>query len=384
MSELEASALLPAGLRDVLPPVAAFEAAAVEGLLASVAGSGYERLKTPLVEFEHGLLSGAGAAMANDTFRLMDPVSQRMMGVRADITPQVARVALTRLEGAPRPLRLCYSGEVLRVRGTQLRPERQFAQVGAELIGAASAAADAEIVALAVEALEAVGLGKLSVDLTVPPLVPAVLEAVGIRGEKRAEIRAALDRKDASEVARLAGPAADLMGALLRAGGPAERCLAALDKLALPAAAAAERDRVREVLALLRRNVPGLVCSLDPVENRGFEYHAGVSFTLFAPGLRGEIGSGGRYVASLNGGARSEPATGFTLYVDALVRALPEPAPRRRLYLPFGTVAAEARRLRADGWVTLQALEPASDDRAEARRLLCTHVLAGGTVREVG
>jgi len=233
-------------------------------------------------------------------------------------------------------------------------------------------------------------------------LVPAVLEAVGIRGDRRVEIRAALDRKDASEVARLAGPAADIVTALLAAGGPADRCLETLDALALPPAAAAERGRVKEVLALLRRNAPRIVCTLDPVENRGFEYHTGVSFTLFAPGFRGEIGSGGRYIASLNGGAgpngsaslngteRSEPATGFTLYVDALVRALPEPTPRRRVYLPSGTPTVQAQRLRADGWVTVQALQPdggktaaGGADSAEARRLLCTHVLVGGTVREV-
>jgi ATP phosphoribosyltransferase regulatory subunit len=321
----------------------------------------------------------------------MDPVSQRMMGVRADITPQAARVALTRLENAPRPLRVSYSGEVLRVRGTQLRPERQFAQVGAELIGAPSAAADAEIIALAVDALGAVGLDNPSVDLTMPPLVPAVLEAVGIGGDRRAEIRAALDRKDAGEVARLAaGPAAKIVITLLDAGGPAERCLERLDALDLPPSAAAERARVKEVLALLRANAPGLVCTLDPVENRGFEYHTGVSFTLFAPGSRGEIGSGGRYVASLNGGERSEPATGFTLYVDSLVRALPEPPSRRRVYLPPRTPVDVARRLRLEGWATVQGLQPpgpankaGATDAAEARRLLCTHVLAGGTVQEV-
>jgi ATP phosphoribosyltransferase regulatory subunit len=93
MSDLEESALLPAGLRDVLPPTAAFEAEVVERLLARVGTCGYERIKPPLVEFEQGLLSGAGAAMANETFRLMDPVSQRMMVVRADITPQDARIA---------------------------------------------------------------------------------------------------------------------------------------------------------------------------------------------------------------------------------------------------------------------------------------------------
>jgi ATP phosphoribosyltransferase regulatory subunit len=175
-----------------------------------------------------------------------------------------------------------------------------------------------------------------------------------------------------------------VLTALLRAGGPAERCLATLDKLALPAAAAAERDRVRDVVALLRRDAPSLTRTLDPVENRGFEYHTGVSFTLFAPGFRGEIGSGGRYVASLNGSARSEPATGFTLYVDALVRVLAEPEPPRRVYLPLGTAAAEARKLRAAGWVTVQALaDDGGDDLSEARRLSCTHAVIDGTVREV-
>ncbi len=106
MTELERYALLPAGLRDVLPPFAAFEAGVIERLMACFAAMGYARVKAPLVEFEDGLLSGPGAAMTADTFRLMDPVSQRMMGVRADITPQVARIARTRLESAPRPLRL--------------------------------------------------------------------------------------------------------------------------------------------------------------------------------------------------------------------------------------------------------------------------------------
>ncbi|MCH7887834.1 MAG: ATP phosphoribosyltransferase regulatory subunit, partial [Proteobacteria bacterium] len=103
-------ALLPAGLRDVLPPDAEFEAGVVERLLATFAAFGYERVKPPLVEFEESLLAGVGAATASATFRLMDPASQRMMGVRADVTPQIARIATTRLKAAPRPLRLGYSG----------------------------------------------------------------------------------------------------------------------------------------------------------------------------------------------------------------------------------------------------------------------------------
>ena len=127
-------ALLPAGLRDQLPPDAETEASAVEALMEVFAGHGYQRVKPPLLEFEDSLLAGSGAAVRR-TFRLMDPVSRRLMGLRADTTPQVARIATTRLAHAPRPLRLSYAGQCLRVRGTQLAPDRQIAQAGIEMIG---------------------------------------------------------------------------------------------------------------------------------------------------------------------------------------------------------------------------------------------------------
>ncbi|HSR71342.1 MAG TPA: ATP phosphoribosyltransferase regulatory subunit, partial [Kiloniellales bacterium] len=145
MSKSGDKALLPAGLQDVLPPYAAQEATVVQTLVDRFAAQGYQRIKPPLLEFEETLFAGAGAALAPQTFRLMDPVSQHMMGLRADITPQIARIAATRLRKAPRPLRLCYAGQVLQVRGSQLRPERQFGQVGVELIGALQERADAEV-----------------------------------------------------------------------------------------------------------------------------------------------------------------------------------------------------------------------------------------------
>lgn len=211
MTELERKALLPAGLRDILPGEAEFEAGIRERLASAFSASGYDRVKPPLVEFEDGLMSGAGAAVSADTFRLMDPVSQRMMGVRADMTTQVARIALTRLGDAPRPLRLAYTGEVLRVRGTQLRPERQVAQVGAELIGTGNAAADIEIVALALESLAEIGVPDLSVDLTVPPLVPALIETLGLDADAVAALREALDSKDTASVRQLGGSGADTL-----------------------------------------------------------------------------------------------------------------------------------------------------------------------------
>src|SRR5438552_1228904 len=193
-------ALLPAGLSDGLPPEAAHRAALEQRLMAIVAGQGYDRVEPPLVEFEDTLLKG-GAGVSAQTFRLMDPVSQQMMGVRSDITIQVARIATTRLAQAARPLRLSYCGEVLRVKGSQLRPERQFGQVGCELIGAAGVEADVEIIRLAADALREAGVASLSVDLLVPPLVSAIFDSLEIEPHLAASLRAALDRKDADAVA---------------------------------------------------------------------------------------------------------------------------------------------------------------------------------------
>jgi ATP phosphoribosyltransferase regulatory subunit len=380
MSDTPHPALLPTGIHDLLPPEAEAEADAVLRLMATLAAHGYERVEPPLVEFEETLFSGAGAAMTTATFRTMDPISHRMIGVRADMTPQIARIAATRLGNAPRPLRLSYAGQVLRVKGSEIRPERQIGQVGGELIGAEGPAADIEAIAVAGEALAALGVSHLSVDITLPTLVPAIAEAYDIGGERAAALRAALDHKDAATVAAIAGEAGELLEALLAAAGPVATTLAALDRLVLPARARAERIRLGAVLDGLAVAAPDLKVTVDPVENRGFEYHTGISFTFFAggPSARGplgELGRGGRYEAG--DPAAPEPATGFTLYTDTILRVLPEVISPRRVLLPLGADRARAGVLRRTGWVTVAALDPAGDWRAEARRLGCSHVLEG-------
>jgi len=380
MNDAPHPALLPTGMHDLLPPEAEVEAQVVARLMTTLAAHGYERVKPPLVEFEETLFAGAGAAMATATFRMMDPASHRMIGVRADMTPQIARIAATRLGAAPRPLRLSYAGQVLRVVGSEIRPERQVGQVGAELIGAAGPAADVEAVAVAAEALAALGVPELSVDITLPTLVPAVAEAYGIAGAGAAALRAALDHKDAATVAAVAGKAGGLFESLLAAAGPVAVTLAVLDRLELPPRARAERIRLGTVVDGLAAAAPELKVTVDPVENRGFEYHTGISFTFFAATARmaGELGRGGRYQAG------PEPATGFTLYTDTILRTLPSAAPSRRLLLPFGFDRSLSQRLRETGWITVAALEQANDWRAEARRLGCGYVLDRGVPVTVG
>ncbi|MBV9151531.1 MAG: ATP phosphoribosyltransferase regulatory subunit, partial [Alphaproteobacteria bacterium] len=349
-------------------------------LMGVLASHGYQRVDPPLVEFEETLLSGAGTATANDTFRLMDPISHRMVGVRADMTPQVARIAATRMSHIARPLRLSYAGQVLRVKGSEMQPERQIGQAGAELIGAEGPTADVEVIAVAAEALQAVGVPSLSVDLTLPTLVPTIVEAYGLGGPREAALRAALDHKDVAAVSALAGEAGRLLAELIAAAGLAAATRSALDGLDLPVRAREERDRLDAVIGGLTAAVPQLKVTVDPVENRGFEYHTGISFTFFARldperGSLGELGRGGRYQAG--DPAMPEPATGFTLYTDTILRTLPETPGRRRVLVPLGADRGHARALREAGWVTVAALWPAADWRAEAHRLGCDYLIEG-------
>jgi len=385
MTDFASRALLPAGFADLLPPEAGFEAATVERLMSAFAAQGYVRVKPPLLEFEESLLGGSGAAMARHSFRLMDPVSQRMLALRPDMTLQVARLAAVRLGGEPRPLRLCYAGQVVRVTGDALRSARQFGQIGCELIGSASVAADVEAVQLAASSLVDIGARGLSVDLSSPTLVGAIIEGTGLAGDQAALLRNALDRKDAAAVATHGGEAAAMLGLLLRESGDAARALAALRTAGLPPRATEDARRLEEVVATLGARRPDLAVTVDLVENRGFEYHTGLCFTLFARGVRGELGRGGRYLAGGDFAAGGgEAATGFTLYTDTILRALPSPEPARRVFVPMDAPASTGEALRGAGWATLAALAVHDDTIAEARRLGCSHAWIAGTIHTLG
>ncbi|MDD2877404.1 MAG: ATP phosphoribosyltransferase regulatory subunit [Acidiphilium sp.] len=362
-------ALLPAGFTDLLPPDAEAEARLTETLTGCFAAHGYQRVKPPLVEFESTLFAGSGGAVAEQTFRFMDPESQRMMGVRADTTPQIARIATTRLATAPRPLRLAYAGQCLLVRGSHLAPERQVAQAGIELIGPDLPEADAEIVTVAAAALAAAGVASISVDLTMPPLIPALL---GNTRHRAALIRA-LDRKDAAEISDLGGDLAATLRALLEAAGPADSGLAALAAIPLPDNVRPLAERLAATVSAIHHLAPDLRLTIDPVEFRGYRYHTGVAVTIFAPGRQAELGRGGRYLCD-NG----ESATGITLYPDTILAVAPHSASAPRVFLPHGTAPAVAQTCRADRFATITGLHPVADDRAEALRLHCTHLWHDG------
>jgi ATP phosphoribosyltransferase regulatory subunit len=361
------ASLLPEGLRDRLPPQADAAAAMLRAALDAIRAHGYERVAPPLAEYEESLAGRLKAGTARDLLRVVDPLSQRTLALRPDITTQVGRIAATRLAHRPRPLRLSYGGPVVKLRASQLRPEREMTQIGAELIGRDSAAAAAEIVALSVEALSAAGARGMTVDLTLPDLVETLAAGpLPLGPEQVAQVRGLLDAKDAGG---LVAAGAEAYLPLIAAAGSFAQALDQLRRID-SGGVLASRLSALEVIAARLEGVATV--TLDPTERHGFEYQSWLGFSLFAEGLTGEIGRGGSYTI-LHEDGREEPAVGFSIYPDPLLDLLaPEPG-GRRLFLPLGHNPAVAARLRTQGWVTVAALDEHCGPQA------CTHRLDGDT-----
>lgn len=363
------TALLPEGFRDRLPPFADSAAALEARVLEAARLHGYERVDPPLAEFADGLAMRLKAGGLHDAVRFVDPVSQRTLAIRPDITAQVGRIAATRMGHHPRPVRLSYAGSVLKLRASQLAPARQWRQIGCELIGLDSVAAAQEMVSVAVDALEAAGATGLSIDFTLPDLVQTLADGpLPVAAEAIAELRDRLDAKDAGSVAAIAPGYLPL----IEAAGPFDQALARLRAFDTTGVLASRLDGLRRLAAAFDGRV---TLTLDPTERHGFEYQSWLGFSLFAAGLAQEAGRGGTYTVVHENGAE-EAATGFSLYADALVEQ-GGGVDRRRLFLPFGIAPGEGAAKRAQGWVTVAALE--AGDTPEAQ--LCTHLWVAGEAR---
>ena len=363
--------LLPEGLEDRLPRDAAAAARVTRAVLDVLDSHGYDRVQPPTSEFEKSMASRMAGVQPRRMFRFVDPASLRTLALRSDMTVQVGRIAATALAQHARPLRLCYAGQVVTIKGDGLDPTRERLQLGAELIGNDSVAAAGEVLAVALEALTAAGAKGLSVDFTLPDLVDAL--AAGALPLDAAQIEAVRRELDAKDAGGLVAAGGQTYLPLLAAIGPFETAiekLAAFDKGGVLAGRIAALRTIAERVGGLAR------LTLDPSERHGFEYQSWFGFTIYAEGLPGAVGRGGSY-AILGSGSETEPAIGFSLYPDDLIDALAEAEPRPdTLFLPLGHDAEVAARLRTIGWRTVAALCAACEPVA----LGCSHRLDGSEV----
>lgn len=374
---------LPPGVRDFLPRAAARRRAIAERLVASFEAWGYARIITPVFECADVLERGLGSDARAAAIRFVEPAAAEVVALRPDFTPQVARLAATRLAEVGGPLRLCYEGAVNRLVGhAGARVPREVLQAGIELIGADGVAADVEAIALAAEALGAAGLLEVQLDLGHVGFAAEALAAVDAAA--REALTEALVRKDRGAVERAAVGLADEARARVTAlpslWGPVDATLAAARALPWSAEGRAALDALAATAAGVAALAPTARLSVDLGLSRGFEYYTGVRFAAYAPGAADAVARGGRYDGLVGRYGRATGAVGFAVDIEAIASAQRAagqgpPEPGLGVLVVGAGAAATAARLRGLG-VRAAAHHGAAPTLGYAAETGWTHLLA--------
>ncbi len=316
--------LLPEGIEEVLPPDAARLEQLCRELLDLLAAWGYELAMPPLAEFIDALLSGSSEDLDLQTFKVTDQMSGRLLGIRADMTPQVARIDAHYLRRDV-PTRLCYLGPVLRTLPEGPGGSRVPLQLGAELYGHGGPESDAEIIALCLRVLQLAGVHNLHLDLGHVGIYRSLVGQLNVDAAREAQLFDALQRKAIAEIdacaAQWSVPAslAQPMKALVELhGGPEVLGQARSQLQALGPQAMTCIDNLERIAALVTRQVKDAPLFFDLAELRGYHYHTGMMFTCFVPEAGNGIAYGGRYDAIGAAFGRERPATGFSADVKRL------------------------------------------------------------------
>ena len=365
--------LLPAGLSDILYPNAHIQSKIIENLLDVFSSYGYLRVKPPLVEYEESLLSdGPGKVLKDSTFRVMDPLSQKMLALRADVTAQISRIASTRLSHLSRPLRLSYSGDVLRVKGDSFNMERQKTQVGAELIGPKSEVIDAEIMLVCVKALKSINIDNLTIDINLPFLRKYLL--TGISPSLKHSINQYIDNKDKQSLKKLKFENLNIISELMDVFGDHLNVIKYLQELKSKGILVDIIDHYLTVIDIVRKNDKSIKLSIDPLENRGFKYHTGITFTIFSATLKGEIAKGGSYNI-LTG----ETATGCTIYTEKVYPNLMLNLDKDLVYIPYLNMK-DADEIIKKGYRIVFGSVSNSEFEKEASEMNCKYIWKDNTI----
>ena len=370
--------LLPEDIADVLP----VEARKVETLRRSILdlyqSYGYELVAPPILEFLDSLLTGTGSDLNLQTFKLVDQLSGRTLGLRADITPQVARIDAHLLNRAG-VTRLCYAGSVAHARTPVGSSAREDLQLGAEIYGCATWEADFEAITLLLKTLSIAGLGKVYLDLSHAGILTGILADQNLDKETIETLYGFLQTKDRPRLSQWATclPAnisAALM-ALTELNGPCADVISKAKKV-LPKHAAIDQALADlERLVAAASSASGLELSIDLADLRGYQYHSGVMFAAYIDKLPQPIARGGRYDHVGQAFGRSRPATGFSLDLLTLANLSPLQVRKQAIAAPWIDDAAlnqAIAKLRSSGEVVIQVM---ADETVEAAEYACDREL---------
>lgn len=355
--------LLPEGIEEILPPKAGQLEALCRRIIDLYKSWGYQLVMPPMIEFLESLLTGTGEDLDLQTFKLTDQLSGRMMGIRADTTPQVARIDAHNLK-RDIPARFCYLGTVLHTRPENHGGSRSPLQVGAELYGHRGKESDAEILCLMLETLKTAGISQVHVDLGHVGIYQGIVTQAGLDTRQESELFDILQRKAGSELQQsikvwsLSRKTAGMLEFLLDANGDASILRKATKHLAT--ANAGVKRCLNELIAvnkLVQKRIPDAPLNFDLAELRGYHYHTGIVFAAYVPGSGQGIAFGGRYDDIGKAFGRARPATGFSTDLNTLINLTSvNQAERKGIFVPNKTdtgLLRQINKLRQKGEIVI-------------------------------
>ncbi len=338
--------------------------------------NGFDLVKAPILEYANN--------EEKNNFLILSKKNEDLLKIRNDITPQIARIVSSRLINKKRPLKLCYYGEVVRKKGTMLRPERQFLQVGAEIIGSDNIYADIEIIKLAYSALNKIGINEINIDLSSKIFLQNFIKKMN-KIMNYNELLEAIKIKDINYSLSILENDKDKehLYNIFSCNGNFKKINSNLDKLLKDEKQKKEIYKIRQLVKYLESfNINKINLDLlETEETNDKNYYDGIKFTFFAKDVRGEVASGGRYSIINNG--KSETATGFTCYMDTVLRASSFKNSAKKILAPFDISKELKNKLTNDGYVIFSIFEESSDIVSDAKKYGCSYYLEKSKILKI-
>lgn len=359
--------LLPENIADVLPSEARKIEELRRRLLDHFRCYGYELVMPPMLEYLDSLMPFTDQDMDLRMFKLVDQLSGRTLGLRADMTTQVARIDAHLLNRAS-VTRLCYAGSVLHARPSGFHATREPLQIGAEIYGHAGLEADAEIQALALASVRLAGLSDVTLDLSHAGILQGILDGDAAAVRQQAEIITLLRAKDVPALHALTAGFSERVGIALRILPALHGDASVLERARQTLPASAALHSALDQLALLAQSAGEARVNIDLADLSGYQYESGAMFALYVTGLPNAVARGGRYDHLGEAFGRARPATGFSMDLREIARLLPSAAPASAIRAPWGRepeLAALIARLRAEGEIVIQSLPGHENDQQE-------------------
>ena len=361
--------LLPEGFRDSLPELATKENRVNSTFIKLMEINGFLLVKPPLLEFESSLFFLLDDNEDANSFRVLDPISQKMMGIRSDITVQIARISCGSLIELPRPLKLCYSGEVLRVNNNSLNLSRQSTQIGSEIIGIEQNDCENEIISLMIESLNNLKIKNFFINFTMPTLISAIVKDFKLSKPDLEFVRERFNNKNSDGLEKVSKRLKTISDALIESVGDAKINLKKLKKINFTKNIKLEIQSFIKIIGRIIEDFPDLKILIDPSEIDESNYHTGIAFKVFSENLK-ELFSGGNYKVS------NENCIGFSGFTESLLlETVMKKKLIKKILIPKYSDPELKKNLQKKGFLTFQSIKKLNKQqtKTEANKQECNY-----------